>query len=52
VGSNVYASPGDYAPQAVLLNRIPAGRAATAFDLTGAARLNDGTGAAGAVERA
>jgi hypothetical protein len=51
-GANSYASDGDYAPQAVLLNRIPTGRAATGFDLNGAARLNNGTGAAGAVERA
>jgi hypothetical protein len=51
VGSNVYASAGNYAPQAVLRNRIPAGRAATAFDLNGNARLNDGAGAAGAIEQ-
>ena len=50
-GTNSYASPGDYAPQSVLFSRVPAGRAATAFDLFGRARRNDGFGAAGAVER-
>ena len=50
VGNN-YAAAGNYTPQSVLFNRIPSGRAATAFDLAGNARRNDGTGAAGAIER-
>ncbi len=50
-GSNLYASPGDYTPKSALFARIPAGRAATAFDLSGLARRNDGFGAAGAIER-
>ena len=50
-GSNLYGNPGDYAPRTALFARIPAGRAATAFDLSGLVRRNDGFGAAGAIER-
>jgi hypothetical protein len=49
--SNNYAAAGNYTPQSVLFDRIPNGRAATAFDLMGSARRNNGTGAAGAIER-
>jgi hypothetical protein len=51
VGNNL-AAAGDYAPRAALFDRIPAGRAVTGFDLLGNARRNDGSGAAGAIERA
>ena len=50
VGNN-YAASGDYTPKSVLFDRIPSGRAVTAFDLAGNARRNNGTGAAGAIER-
>ncbi|MFZ4111324.1 MAG: hypothetical protein ACOYKQ_12735, partial [Polymorphobacter sp.] len=49
---NDLAANGDYAPRAALFNRIPAGRAVTGFDLLGKVRRNDGSGAAGAIERA
>ena len=49
---NSLAAAGDYAPRAALFDRIPAGRAVTGFDLLGNARRNDGSGAAGAIERA
>ena len=48
---NSYASAGNYTPQSALFNRIPAGRAATGFDLNGNPRRNDNAGAAGAIER-
>lgn len=50
-GLNTYGDRGSYDPKPILFNRIPAGRAATAFDLLGNARRNDGAGAAGAIER-
>ncbi|MFZ4687719.1 MAG: hypothetical protein ACOYLS_00640 [Polymorphobacter sp.] len=50
-GSNSYTAAGDYTPRSALFARIPAGRAATGFDLSGLARRNDGFGAAGAIER-
>jgi hypothetical protein len=49
---NTLAAAGDYTPRAALFDRIPAGRAVTGFDLLGTARRNDGSGAAGAIERA
>ncbi len=61
--SRFYSNPvlDDYRPMttitadpkmAPLLNRVPVGSACLPFDLSGAPRLNDGTGAAGAYERA
>ena len=46
---------GDYRPKAAtspLLGRIPAGRAFAPFDILGTAIPDDGTGAAGAYQRA
>jgi hypothetical protein len=52
------ASPvlgGDYRPKATatyIKSRVPAGAAVLRYDITGAARLNNGVGAAGAYEAA
>lgn len=50
-GTNNYADLGNFAPQSALFNRVPSGRAATKYDLNGALRLDNGSGAAGAIER-